>query len=227
MRSLAKIIAETEGLLEPTEAPMRRRAAVTLEDAIASHLRRRFGIHDGGVLANPKPTDALLAVRSFLESRARVLVLCGGVGTGKSIAAAEAFVAPIRKVLAQRVAVGDHEWEKRVTVVGGTWVSAPKLPRAVDPWRYELDAGHEPIDPSRGVSVLDDLGTEGDGQRFQEALATYIDARMNAPKTIITTNLAKKDIRGRYGDRIADRLNHVGACVELKGTSMRRKGAGF
>ena len=226
MKTLAKIIAETEALLEPEEAP-RRRQGPTLEGAIASHLRRRFGIHDGGVLANPEPTEALLAVRAFGDSKARILVLCGGVGTGKSLAAADMFVAPFRGIDPSALEAAGSEWERVVCPVAGSWVSAPKLARAIDPWRHELDAGHEPIDPSRGVSVLDDLGTEGDSQRFQEALATYIDARMDAPKTVITTNLAKADIRKRYGDRIADRLNHVGACVELKGKSMRRKVAGF
>ena len=222
---LSEIISETMHSLGTVE-PAARRVGVTPGDLIGGHLRRRFGLVDGHVLADPQPTQALMSVRAFLRSEAKILVLCGGVGTGKSIAAAELFVAPIRESVAAEVH-NPRDWESRVYTVRGSWLTAHGLARAIDPWRHERGDGHEPIDPSAGVSVLDDLGTEGDAVRFHEAFATYVDARMSASKTVITTNLAKADIRKRYGDRIADRLNHVGACVELKGQSMRRKGAGF
>lgn len=40
--------------------------------------------------------------------------------------------------------------------------------------------------------------------------------------TIITTNLDKKDIRGRYRDRVADRFNEMFELIGFKTKSYRR-----
>ena len=71
--------------------------------------------------------------------------------------------------------------------------------------------------------VLDDLGTELDGERFAVVFGELVEARQNA-KTVITTNLAPAELRRRYGDRIADRLNHLGRIVPIVGASRRRGG---
>lgn len=144
---------------------------------------------------------ALVHVRGWLESGGAILVLCGGVGTGKTVAGAWAL------------------WTH-----GGDGVQSGRLPQRLDPWGDERDR-YRPLDQT-GLVVLDDLGTEATGNmRWDTAFATFIDDRTaTEAKTLITTNLRRQQIRERYGDRIAERINHVGTAVEIAGESMRRKG---
>jgi DNA replication protein DnaC len=104
---------------------------------------------------------------------------------------------------------------------------ASKLPQLWEPWRDEVEAGAEPADRSTPYIVLDDLGTERESARFHEALGQFVEHRMLGGKTVITTNLVRADIRARYGDRIADRINHVGKSFALEGPSRRRQQAGL
>lgn len=181
----------------------------------ASQIRRPMveAILDGTIEATP----AVVAVRSFCEDSVELpfLVLSGGVGTGKTVAA-----------LAELVRRDPSEV---------AYVHATELARRYEPWREDRERGVEAIDLGVRLLVLDDLGTErGDDPRFAEALGRIIDKRLGPGVTasgelyrrvtIITTNLAPKEIGPKYaaiGGRIADRFRGDARSVLLTGDSMR------
>lgn len=148
------------------------------------------------------------------ESAPAFLVLLGGVGTGKTYATG----------LAALEHGGTRGYLKGRSV---EFCRAADLGKRADPWRADLEAGVRPLNLDASLLILDDLGAERDADaRFHEGLFRLVDARLDR-RTIITANLAKADIRARYGERIADRLNHVGRAVEIGGKSLRRQGAGL
>lgn len=150
-------------------------------------------------------TDAVRHVRGWLKTETPCLILCGGVGTGKTYAGA---------LLCR------ERW--------GEFVCAQHLARRIDPWKHERDSGAEPLDLAAPIVVLDDLGAEQDDARSQAALFAVINSRNASDRrTLITTNLTIPQIRPRYGDRIADRLNAMAKAVVLKGASMRKQEAGL
>ena len=78
------------------------------------------------------------------------------------------------------------------------------------------------------VMVIDDLGVEymDKNGHFSHRLDELIDDRYsNYKKTIITTNLNKKDFQARYGNRVTDRIRegfkHGGDYLEFSGRSLR------
>jgi DNA replication protein DnaC len=149
-------------------------------------------------------TDAMRHIQAWLATDTPCLILCGGVGTGKTYAG----------ILAAR-----ERW--------GEFVPAQHLARRVDPWKHEAEAT-KPLKLGCSLIVLDDLGAEQDDARFGQALFALVNARNASDRrTLITTNLAIPQIRPRYGDRIADRLNAMSKAVQLKGASMRKQGAGL
>lgn len=160
--------------------------------------RARQALLDGSLL----PTPALDAVSRWLAARQRpVLVLTGGVGAGKTLAALWAL-----------------------TRVPGDLVPARELARRHDPWGEDRQAGVKPLDLRHRLLVLDDLGTEREDARFMPALEDVLDSRQSGVRTLITTNIKPKDIRARYGDRFADRLREVATSVQVETQSMRGGG---
>jgi DNA replication protein DnaC len=175
-------------------------------------------------------TEATRLAKAWLASDKPCLVLSGGVGTGKTVAA----------LVAMREATG--LWVPKAGATTG-WVDgvlchfahrvspiirAHKLAAAVDPWKHERDAGIEPYELTDRFLVLDDLGAEMDEARFHQALFAVVDGRQSPrTRTLITTNLRREELRPKYGDRIADRLNAMAKVVQLKGASMRDRGAGL
>ncbi len=157
----------------------------------------------------PTETTAMQHARAYLQGRARyVIVLAGGVGTGKSTAAAA------------------------IAFDGGGsrpgFIRASALERR---GRYskDLDAWLE----SRTMLVIDDLGAEvldGHGV-FRSLLDETIDMFYSDEKRIvITTNLiARRDkddgapqFVERYGDRVASRLAECGTWASCGSRDLRR-----
>lgn len=130
------------------------------------------------------------------------LVIAGGTGTGKTLAAAW-FVANL----------GAHMNPK--------WVSAPDLARV----RRDRDA-EDPVDEAikARALVIDDVGTEhaSDSGWATGQIARVIESRYaDGAPTLITTNLDRADFKGRYGERVNDRLNEQGIYIAIAGSSRR------
>lgn len=170
-------------------------------------------------------TTARKAVREWLDDeRATMLILSGTVGTGKTLAAAEA------------VAIfWDESWRAEPF--------SPKRRRAMPRWVTARDLGrYAPWDApaewsTAGLLVLDDLGIEeAKPQTLAHIDGLIVGREADGLRTIITTNMAAKakgpdDPPGfidRYKNRITDRLRasglHRGKArywVTCNGESMR------
>ena len=126
-----------------------------------------------------------------------IAVLSGGVGAGKSVAAA------------RWLSAGDQI----------VWVGAAELAR----WpRYDRDS----MDMLLGADrlVVDDLGTEflDASGNFRAVLDEVVCRRVDdGRKTVITTNLSVDDFVRRYDERIADRINGSGAFHGVGDVSLR------
>jgi DNA replication protein DnaC len=151
--------------------------------------------------ATPGECPALAAVRGFLAQppEARLLVLAGAAGQGKSFALAWAVYA--------------H---------GGQFVSLVELATASN-----FDDGFWDRLESAPVLALDELGGEKMHDVFEARLYGLLNARYQwNRKTLIATNLDAAVFSERYLanglERLADRLRTSAEWVNLVGPSMRR-----
>lgn len=156
---------------------------------------------DGAFDANKR---AMLAVREFLAGEHRLLVLAGGVGTGKTMASAW-LAAKIAEVRGRKVEM----------------ITAPGLAR-VSVYKEDEVGPLERCD----LLIVDDVGTEFLDTKGM--FLTQFDSLMNERyandrRTVITTNLTAKAFSERYGERLIDRVRESGRFVEIAGESMRRK----
>jgi DNA replication protein DnaC len=151
---------------------------------------------------------AVLAVNTWLPGSRRGLVLRGGVGVGKSVAAGHAIRVLLKEQRAQ-TAVGDAvSWHRPASFVTSVLHSYSEQARALGSM----------------LVVLDDLGLEARSD-LSEALATFIDE--SAARFLITTNLGKAEFAARYDRRVIDRLNHCAIAIDLAGGSMRQQNGRF
>jgi len=149
----------------------------------------------------PKPTFATSAVFEWLANGdGQHLMLRGGVGSGKSTAAACAV----------------KHWTEPGTDRGSVvWLKPDQLTSAVL-------HGYDPSAPklARHV-VLDDIGRETK-VNFEEAWCDLLERRDHV--VVMTTNLTKKQLRERYDLRVIERLIATTRAVDVPGRSMRRGG---
>lgn len=143
-------------------------------------------------------TAPLRAVHGFMSSPAPLLVLHGGIGTGKTLAACKA-----------------------IAMRGGHFVSAMDLAGIFT--SYQRIGRKEELLQAR-VLVVDDIGQELDASRLTPILTELINRRRShGRRTIWTSNLSPDDIRLRYAD---DRLwSRVSQCVQdegFAGSDLRR-----
>lgn len=190
--------AKVEVLLREQDA---RIAAERRESAIKSLPERLRS-----VATAPEETKALSETKEFLNSASTILVLAGGVGTGKTIAAAWAIV------------------ESR----GGKYVKAIELSQ--HGLYGEENQGFWDDLRATPLLVIDDLGTEPrDEKGFAAAnFDALMDHRYDhCRKTILTTNLTDETFKQVYctgfGVRLLDRIREVGHFVRVPGQSMRRR----
>lgn len=124
----------------------------------------------------------MMADRWISADQCKLFVLYGGVGAGKSFAAAWALAG----------------------IGNGLWVSARTVDN-LEAWKeVQHRAHHIPL------LVLDDLGTErqSESQWGTEQLASLLTGRLDAGlRTIVTTNLDGTAMTARYGARLRSRLN--------------------
>lgn len=182
-----------------------------IEDAArqraAMHARQRKYLADVGVSprtlravfdAEPIETEAVRAIRAAFSGPTppTIVILQGGVGCGKSCAAAL--------------------WASEKSA---KWVTAKALARM----GYDDDI--EKLGNCDAL-VLDDLGTEYADAKgfFVSNLDGLIDDRYARElPTVITTNVPPDEFKARYGERIADRIREAGKFIKVAGESMRRR----
>ncbi len=206
---LARLAADAQSRIAdcPSSAQLEQEAREAAE-------RERLTLWHGRFLAKapvrgterawrPEPTFAMRAVRSWLAAGATLhLMLRGGVGTGKSTAAARA----IRYWTEDPVKRGSCAWmrpDEMVSAVQHSYdPSAPRLARNI---------------------VVDDIGRETKAD-FEEAFCYLLEKRGHT--LVMTTNLTEAEMRKRYDKRVIDRLLDTTLAVDVPGDSMR-KGEGF
>lgn len=213
----AKWDAENPGLRKATEEADARREAVRDEserrrvvrwaeariDAVLGTTPRILAL----IRSGPKDTPATDAVKEWARVGSWCLLLLGGVGCGKSTAAAAHAVEftksnpksklPIwaRAVEASRMSAFGDSAEDRFA----SWREAPLL-------------------------VMDDLGTELMTATWQQALDDVLDWRyQHSLPTVLPSNLSAEEFKKRYGDRISDRIREDGTVRQLDAKSMRRR----
>lgn len=177
-------------------------------------------------------TPAIQAVQNWLETKSKPgLVLRGGVGCGKTTAAAYA----VRHWIGRPVGswclgeFGDKggsysfDWPASALTSRSqprpiSWLRPDQLVSAV------LHSYDEASPKLYKHIVIDDLGRETKAD-FAEALCEVLDSP--EPTVLITTNLTRQQLRDRYDLRLLDRLNDTCIAVDLPGKSMRRQDGGF
>lgn len=214
-RLLPNVVAEdlpTEAELEQSE---RAREQARRQERHAAWARK---VANCPVPLSTAARDALCArswqesaplntVRAWLEAAGqpnarRVLVLLGRPGTGKTFAAAYAYLAQRRN---------DAAYAKVRNVCQ----------------RFRASFGEEAADYERMLRahllIVDELGTErgSDVEVAQAALHDIVDERQGR-RTILISNLSKRQFLERYDERTIDRLRECGAMREFSGQSMRR-----
>lgn len=129
-----------------------------------------------------------------------VLVLLGGIGTGKTTAAAVA------------IANVEHARYTKSWKLAAVWANRF---RNLDPWHELVDAP---------LLVLDELGAESDSEISitNRALAELLDERDGQGITIICSNLPTRPFLARLDERTRDRMRASMLIVELAGESMRK-----
>lgn len=186
------------------EADLARRNAEDqrryVRDALKSALPPRvFDV----VMAGAESTPAVEATLAWANSeRHRVLLLRGGIGVGKTVAAGAAVSAFVER--GQR-GISWHRPNDFVSAVLHQYdENAPKL--------------------GRHLVVIDDVGRETKAE-FCEALCAFIDDF--SARILLSTNDTKERFRSRYDVRLIDRLNEIGTSIGIKGESRRGNGGGF
>lgn len=203
----------------------RARAHVEAEERRAEWERRRAyvaqglpAVHVDRVLNGAlEDTEALRAVQAFAaDPAARRIVLAGGKGCGKTLAAVWALM---------NTPPGAYPHGR----YGAAW-PAELHPRFIDASELATTSlyDREAIAPLKTcrILVIDDLGIEYGDQKgvFASLLDSVFDARYRGDlRTILTTNLNAAEFKARYSERIVDRLREAGTFVESKAPSLRRK----
>jgi DNA replication protein DnaC len=150
------------------------------------------------LLGDFRSTTATQAVDLWLATDHRLLLLTGGLGCGKSVAAGYAI--------------------KRTP---GRWMHASEIAKAA---RFEAEDRMRELLSCR-LLVIDDLGAEfNDGSGWGRAALTnlLLQRYEEAGRTVITTNLDKKAWSTYADPRIKDRLA-AGTIFEVPGESLRRR----
>lgn len=180
-----------------------RIAAVLEQDGVPARLRRRLSDLDHQTLS-------MRAVSAFDATQGRqwALVLSGRPGVGKTFAAAWWLRCQI-----------ERSGRKPSSKPFRTWWTAADFARVS---AYGDTLGHMERCP---YLVLDDLGAEylDPKGHYLNRLDSLIDARYsNDRRTVVTTNLNRRDFAARYGERVNDRLHDGGRYVEMNEPTRRK-----
>lgn len=137
------------------------------------------------------------ALDAYRAGRLRFLWLCGGPGTGKTVAFANA-----------------------IAEIGGMLVYGPAMVRTIEE-RSKASESLRYAMAHCGVLVLDDLGTSLPQVEESIVLELVNQRQGGACLTLITGNQTRSQIE-KMDPRIMSRIQKQGAIVELGGADMRR-----
>lgn len=167
-----------------------------ITDDVAARIRAGAGLTD---------TAAHVVVTAWLATDTPALIVSGGTGSGKTVAAIRAMEQHTRPQFLRALRIGAH----------------------FERWSADREDGTEPIDFHADLIVIDDLGQEPtEDRRAMPALEEVLDQRQSArTRTLITTNLNADQIRDRYSERIRSRLAQIGSFRALSAADMRRRRA--
>lgn len=220
-------IAEMEAKEREERARVERAYSLAAreERRVARQIPARLWAH----LDAPQETAPLAAVRDFMrpEDPRTFLVLAGGVGVGKTLAAAwglDIEFAVRRRLKAEEMRIRGEDPDGTgyvVRQVGGLFLSAMSLVRA---GTFNDEFWADARETAR--LVIDDLGTEPRDDKGWAAanLADLLNHRYDWKlKTVLTTNLDFERFKAAYVDlRLGDRLRECGTFFECAGDSLRR-----
>ncbi len=128
-----------------------------------------------------------------------LLMLAGGTGIGKTVAAA---------------------WALRRFGREGRYTKARELVQLHGSAWSETRAEYQDL-LRAGLLVIDEVGAEVDPEKAKASLHDTIDERQGRP-TMVITNLAWPEMRKRLDARTVDRIREIGALRWIDGASMRR-----
>jgi DNA replication protein DnaC len=192
--------------MTPTETLAQEQAKSEQRVHQARRIRSGLPIRALPLLKAPLMTTAVQAGAAFLDTPASILVLSGGEGCGKTVAACVTL-----------------DRQMRTRCRPGLFVKAIDMAR-VGAFNVEFWADMRQPD----ILVIDDMGTEPLDEKGW-ALANIhalLDARYDdLTKTVITTNLPLTRFEGRYGQdggRLLGRLRESGVFVEIPDASLRK-----
>lgn len=175
--------------------------------------------------AGLKQTPPVIAVKGWLEAERPLLVLTGGVGAGKSVAAAWTLLKALRQyeTLAHPLAAEPIRLEE-LDARRGLFVTAERLHHAS---RYVEGREQSLIDRAATVPwlVLDEVREadfSGKGlERLEDVLGERIERRL---RTVLTTNLSQEQLRARLPERMASRLSECATVADSGDIDLRRQG---
>lgn len=185
------------------DSAIRSLRATGVRLAAADYARIVDGELDGG-------WDALAKVRAWqgAGSDGAILVLLGGTGTGKSVAAASLMVSDAPAYMGS--------WR----VTGRVCTSGEMARLATSSWSEDV-AKFESMLAYPGLLIVDDVGTERDAEKARHSLFEVVNARQSLGRTVLTGNLTAEGLKARICERTVSRLRQSGTVVSVKGEDGR------
>lgn len=172
-------------------------------------------VHAEAIVTGLRETAAARACRSWWEGSETFLLLTGGVGSGKTVAACELFAKLMRPGGYEFIG-GVPEYDRRA----GRVVQACEL-AALGMFGPEAKEALAQATDLR-LLVLDDLGSEYLTDAWRSNLFLLVNARwLKRRRTVITTNLDMAALKARYEPRVFDRIRDSGRAVHCGDKSLR------
>lgn len=184
-----------------------------------------LGVAAGGSGGGDGPLDletpSMQIMREFMRGEPGTIAISGGVGCGKTLAAAWAVSLKVKqRYYGSHPDGSDGRWPADLHPRFVDAARLARLPRFAG--KGEAQAALGPYERC-AVLAIDDVGMEND-TGFVGILDSLIVTRHeDGLRTILTTNMPEADFTPVYGARVADRLAGSGGYWELNEPSRRRR----
>lgn len=206
-------LAEDDAWTRAREAAVRQTAVA--QGAPATLARLGVPKWAATAAAHPGSTPAMAAAKEWWLSGKAFLLLLGGVGSGKTTAAAWCLVRHLERAISQPQPSGG------LPVDAAMFATAPEF-NGLSDYNSEGRAWLDRLCRCQ-MLVLDDLGTERMGDGELSCVQRIVSERhASGRRTVLTSNLTSEVFRQRYGERVADRIREVGVVKGSGQQSLRR-----